>query len=146
MWTWFHEKKNNTERYFSYFYSEYDLTKFYFTILREIMYYSTLILYKQKYRENNVFTKEIIWQKQWIYRFLPNQYKELIWRNIISLIWKPQCGKVLNIKRDHAQKNSWNQFFSNFFSKNVDLTKKCWFFPKNCDRVLLYFSTLWKPI
>ena len=42
------------------------------------------------------------------------------------------------IKRDHVQNFPWNQLFSNLLSKNVDLTKKCWFFRKNRDR---FYST-----
>ena len=47
------------------------------------------------------------------------------------------------IKRDHAHKFPWNQPFSNFFSKNVDLTEKMLIFRKNGDRVFDDFSTLW---
>ena len=45
-------------------------------------------------------------------------------------------------KRDHAQKFPWNQLFSNFFSNNVDLTEKGWFFRKKSDRDFGDFSTL----
>ena len=38
-----------------------------------------------------------------------------------------QCGKVL--KNDHTKKFPWNQLFSNFSSKNVELTKKMLIFP-----------------
>ena len=31
------------------------------------------------------------------------------------------------MKHDNAKENSWNQLFSNFISKNVDLTEKSWF-------------------
>ena len=42
-----------------------------------------------------------------------------------TVVWK--C----TIKRDHTQKFPCNQLFSNFFSKNVDLTgKKCIFSQK----------------
>ena len=44
-------------------------------------------------------------------------------------------------KRDHAQKFPWNQLFSNFFSNNVDLTEKGWFFRKKSDRDFGDFST-----
>ena len=44
--------------------------------------------------------------------------------------------------RYYAQKLSWNQLFSNFFSKNVDLTEKCWFSRKNRDRVIALFHTV----
>ena len=37
-------------------------------------------------------------------------------------------------------------FFNNFFSKNVDLTEKCWFFRKNCDRILYRFFKLCRRI
>ena len=43
---------------------------------------------------------------------------------------------------------SWNQHFSNFFSKNVDLTKKCWFsyFRKirvqHCDYIFRFTKIL----
>ena len=53
-----------------------------------------------------------------------------------SHLWKS------TIKRDHAQKFLWNQLFNNFFSKTVDLIKKCWFFRKNSNRIFDYFSTL----
>ena len=44
----------------------------------------------------------------------------------------------------HSTKNiPWNQLFSNFFSKDVDLTKKIIIFLKNgADRVFDDFSTL----
>ena len=47
-----------------------------------------------------------------------------------------------NMKRDHAQKFPWNQFFSNFFSKNVDLTEKLLkFFVKTVIVFLTNFYT-----
>ena len=39
------------------------------------------------------------------------------WKYLVT-VWKS------TVKRDHAQKISSNQFFSNFFSKNIDLTEK----------------------
>ena len=46
------------------------------------------------------------------------------------------------MKRDHAQKFPWNQFFSNFFSKNVDLTEKLLkFFVKTVIVFLTNFYT-----
>ena len=47
-----------------------------------------------------------------------------------SVVWRSIT------KRDNAQKFPWNQLFSNFFSKNVNLTKKSWIFRKNRDHVL----------
>ena len=44
---------------------------------------------------------------------------------------------------DHAQKISWNQLFSNFFSKNVDLTEKMLIFSvKSWSRFITLFHTV----
>ena len=40
------------------------------------------------------------------------------------------------MKRNHALKISWNQLFSYFFNKNVDLTEKMLIFRKNRDRAM----------
>ena len=47
------------------------------------------------------------------------------------------------LKRNHAQKFPWNQLFSYFFSKNIDLTEKMLifnFFRKNSDRAFYDFD------
>ena len=51
------------------------------------------------------------------------------------------CCTVCNstIKHDHSKKFPWNQLFSNFFSKSVNLTgKKCWFSVK---LVIVFLTT-----
>ena len=76
---------------------------------------------RQKFRESNVFTKEIA--------------KELIWRNIflarlnfslfltvLYTVWKS------TVKCDHVKKISWNQLFSNFFSNTLIWRKNVIFF------------------
>ena len=45
----------------------------------------------------------------------------------------PQCGKGL-YNAITLKNFPWNQLFSNFFSKNVDLTEKC-------DHIFEDFST-----
>ena len=75
----------------------------------------SLTLFWQKFRESNVFTKE------------------LIWRNILSVIWERisrLCGKPKNSLS--LKKISWNQLFSNFFSKFVTFTK---FLPKKFETI-----------
>ena len=61
--------------------------------------------------------------------------KKMIWRNFLG-------DSIFFIFSTLLKINSWNQLFINFFGENVDLTEKCWFFRKNHDRVLPYFSSV----
>ena len=94
----------------------------------------------------------------WFYCFsgYPNLLINEIWRfhyfsfGITKLSWnRHNSSSILKtivsltvckstIKIDHAQKVSSNHLFSNFFSKNVDLTEKSWL----CFRPLFHFVSV----
>ena len=80
----------------------------------------------QKFRETNTFTKQIT-------KLLLN------WRESkFFILLCAQCGKTRNYLS--LEKISWNQLFSNFFSKNdVAFTK---FLSKMCESKFLEFHTV----
>ena len=80
----------------------------------------TATIFSQKFREINFLLKN----------FTLSWFDEKKLDGSEFLVF-PHCVPVISTlrKRDHAQKFPWNQLFSNFFSKYVDLTEKLLIFP-----------------
>ena len=103
-----------------------------------------LTLFWQKFREAtfllNSWFDEIFFRWEWwceiteISFYCKNSVESF---HLLITVWNS------TIKCDHYQEFPWNQLFSNFFSKIVDLTEKSCFFRKHSDRSCFWwFSTL----
>ena len=92
----------------------------------------------QNFRETNFFTKELYCKLVWRKKFCVTV--KLSFFHTHSTVWKNEKFSLTE------KKFSWNQLFSNFFSKTVTFKKFC---PKKREREFPQFShcvqcTLWK--